>query len=69
MRMFNSTIPVSPDDAVISYRWLTVAERPASEYRRYIFGDAVKFAASFGMLPTHPRPVVGEQSLGGPCRL
>jgi len=58
MHIFTSRIPVSPDDRVVSYLPLAhVAERLASEYRQYIFGNAVHFAASFGMLPAHLRDV------------
>ncbi|HXA29453.1 MAG TPA: long-chain fatty acid--CoA ligase [Candidatus Angelobacter sp.] len=67
MRHFTSRIPVSSNDRVISYLPLAhVAERLSSEYRQYIFGNAVHFAASFGMLAAHLRDVRPTVFVGVP---
>jgi long-chain acyl-CoA synthetase len=58
VRIFTSTIPMSSEDRVLSYLPLAhVAERLASEFRQYVFGNAVYFASDMGMLATHLRDV------------
>ena len=67
MHLLTSVIPVSVDDRVISYLPLAhVAERLSSEFRQYIFGNAVHFAASIGMLPAHLRDVRPTVFVGVP---
>ena len=65
--ILTSVIPVSPDDRVLSYLPLAhVAERVSSEYRQFVFGNAVHFAPSIELLPTLLREVRPTTFVGVP---
>jgi long-chain acyl-CoA synthetase len=58
MRIITTVIPVTPEDRIVSYLPLAhIAERLSSEFRQYIFGNAVHFCPGMAELPDVLREV------------